>query len=258
MGSFNFPGSERTQPSVSRAVLDKSFLEGCTACELAKIAESGYRFVVTMEHYVEVCTGAKQGLVRKLHSLSEHVDLLDHIGTLYKYEIENRRACSPVADRFIQGYLNPNFSFQFTDEQRTAIAAECEHIETWSSNVFEKIIQEVAIKSGGLEALDAACADTVRTVYGRLRLLNSGLPEPDLIDERWAIYRKVQMDLLATTDYLKAWNGRALSFRQERRRHDQVDFRICIVAALTGGLAARDKRLIGYFQAICPLGDLIT
>lgn len=233
--------------NMRRVVLDKSFLESFRADDLGQIARGGYRFVVTMEHYVEVCAGSKQGLLAKLHGLSEHVDLIDHIGTLYKYEIENRKACSPLTSHFIRGYLNPNFSLRFTPEQQTTITAECEYIERRSSDVFEKIIQEIAAKNPGINAWDASCSDTVRTVYGRLRLRDSKLPGPGLIDERWAIYRKVQLDLLATTNYLKAWNGRDLSLGQERRQHDQVDFRICIVAALAGGLAARDKKLIEYF-----------
>ena len=130
--------TSQNQIDVRRVVLDKSFFESRSTYELERVAERGYRFLVTGEFYVEVCTSSKQGLVAKLHSLSEYVDLLDHIGTLYKFEIENRRACSPITSHFIRGDLNPKFSFQFTEKQQAAIAAEYEHIEKWSSDVFEK------------------------------------------------------------------------------------------------------------------------
>ncbi len=241
--------------SIRYAVMDKSFLQGCTHHDLELVTQSR-RLVVTMEHYIEVCTGNSEGLLRKLHKLSAHVDLLDHIGTLYKYEIENRQPCTPVANHF-RGQLNPSFSLQFTNEQWTAINAERDHIETWSSNVFAPIVREIEIKNPGLERLDVCDADTIRTIYNRLRGRSSKLPEPELIDEHWAVYRQVQVDLIAAADYLKTFDGKIFHLRQERIRHDQIDFRICIVAALIGGLATRDKRMIRYFQTVCPQGDVV-
>ncbi len=102
---------------VQHMVLDKSFLQGSTSEALAEVVRSGHRFIVIAEHYVEVSTSSRSvtNLLKKLHGLSEHVDILDHVGILYRCEIQNHGSCLPLARHFSPGVLNPNFSFQFTN-----------------------------------------------------------------------------------------------------------------------------------------------
>lgn len=240
-------------------VLDKSVLQGCRLDVLESIARSSARFVMTAEHYMEVCTTDDQKrkeLLGKLHGLSRHIDLLDHIGTLYKYEINKQRPCSPVTKHFAKGVLNPNFTFQFTDEQDRIFKEERDYLENRSANEFQHIVKEIAMKNQGLDKKNICHAEVVRQVYSRLRVQASKLPPAELLDEHWAIYRKVQVDLLATFDYSYSYNGSNFCIRQEKMAHNQIDFRLCIVGALVGGLATRDKIMRRYFQTICPSGWL--
>lgn len=248
-----------TSNEIRHLVLDKSFLQGCQRDDLESIARSGTRFVVIAETYVEVCTAdnLREQLLRKLHGLSEHVDILDHVGTLFKYERDNQRPCWPVAEHFIRGAFNPNFAFRFTDEQARAIREEKDSIEVTASSQFLGIVREIVMKNRGLDSEHICREDTIRQVYARLRAQASRLPPPELLDERWAIYRKVQVDLLATFDYLQNYNGTEFLRGAKRRAHDQTDFRVCIVGALVGGLAARDGMVKKYFQTLCPTGRLV-
>ncbi len=250
---------QRNQQQMRYMVLDTSYFRTCSPEQLLEDGQKGIRFVVPMEVWIEVCTAGedKAGLLSKLHELADFVDLLDLLNTLYKYEIEKCRPCSPLTDHFLPGRLNPNFSRQFIADRWNVITAESDHMEQWSSDVFLRIIQEVSAKCSNLGELDISNADHVLSVYDRLRVPGSRLPAPHLIDDRWAIYRKVQMDLLAAVDYLRTWSGKAFALKQERKLHDQVDFRVCIIAALMGGLAAEDNNLIQYFRSMCPSGDLI-
>ncbi len=240
-------------------VLDKDFFQGCRRDDLESIACSGVRFIVIAETYMELCTtdDLREQLLRKLHGLSPHIDILDHIGTLYKYEIDNRLPCSPVIEHFIRGALNPNFTFQFTDEQSRVIQGEKDHLENRAPNEFLGIVKEIAIKNPGFDEGDICCAEIIRQVYGRLRKQESRLPPPNLLDDRWAIYRKVQVDLLAAFDYLRSYDGKEFRRSVRDRAHDQIDFRVCIVGALVGGLATRDNMVTKYFQTICPMGRLV-
>ena len=243
----------------SHLVLDKSFFDGCNLQEMETIAQSGMRFIVTAELHVEICTTnhlRKQSL-EKLHKLSECIDLLE-IRSLYKYELEKHCASSPVTAHFIKGAFNPNFDFEFTDEQTKIIKEEQNYLERESADAFLEIAKEVVAKSRGFMCLDVCQPDVIREVYGRLRAASSRLPESDLLDEKWALYRKVQVDLLGTLDYMQNYHGGQFQLGQERRAHDQVDFRVCIVGALAGALATNDDKVAEYFRTICPSGFLLN
>ena len=248
-----------TSSEIRHLVLDKSFLQGCQRDDLESIIREGTRFVVIMETYVELATTDKlrEQLLRKLHGLSEHVDILDHIGTLVKYERENLRPCWPVAEHFIRGAFNPNFSLRFADDQATVIQEQKDYLENKAPSEYLGIVKEIAMKKRGLDQKDICRAEVIREVYGRLRKQESRLPPAELLDERWAIYRKVQVDLLATFDYLRSYHGMKFHRSVKDRAHDQIDFRVCIVGALVGGLAARDNMVSGYFRTICPTGRLV-
>lgn len=241
---------------VHHMVLDKSFLEGSEA--LAEVARSGHRFIVTAEHYVEVSTSSRSvtNLLKKLHGLSEHVDILDHVGILYRYEIQNQSPCSPLSGHFFSGVLNPNFSFQFTDEQAQEIKEERDHLEIESANMFELVAPEIWNNVSSFKREDICKRDVIQKIYNRLRPPTSNLPGAGLLDVRWALYRRLQVELLAAMDYHGGFDGVKFNIGQERRGHDQIDFRICIVGALAGGLAACDKKIRQYFKEICPGGVL--
>lgn len=237
-------------------VLDKDFFQGCPR-DVESIAHAGTRFIVIEETYMEVGTtdNLREQLLRRLHGLSEHIDLL-HIGALFKYEIDNQRPCWPVTEHFQRGVLNPNFTFPFTDQQTKVLEEKRDYVEYHSANQFLQIVKEIQAKTGKFERGDICRADAVREVYASLR--SSRWPPAELLDERWAIYRKVQVDWLAALDYLQNYDGTEFLRSAKTRAHDQIDFWVCVVGALVGGLATRDEKTVArYFRTICPTGRLV-
>ena len=242
----------------SHLVLDKSFFDGCTLKKLETIARAGTRFIVTGELFVEIRTTSlhREQSVQKLHKLSKYIDLLE-CRALLKYELDRHLPSSPVTAHFVRGTLNPNFSRSLTAEETRTVETERSYLEEKSPGTFLKIVQELVAQSEGFTKGIVCQPDMIREVYSRLRALSSRLPESNLLNESWALYRKLQIDLLARFDYIRSYSGEEFHLSKGRLSHDQIDFRVLTVGALVGSLATNETKMAEYFETICPAGILL-
>ena len=232
-------------------VLDKSFLQGCSDVNFQAFVNSGRCPVVTAELYVEVCTDENKMRSKKLLArlYNSPAYLIEHIGTLYNYEIENHRPSGPIIPSLLnQRKLNPRFNFDFDQEQMGQINDEKHYLEEESADAFGPIVKEILHRAPSLDNDKIRSIDYIRKVYGYLTTKKSTFPPSEILDERWALYRKVQMDLLASRDY---------AYSSKKKAHDSIDLRICIMGALVGALAVRDGKIKNYFKIICPTGEII-
>ncbi|RKY31969.1 MAG: hypothetical protein DRP74_03615, partial [Candidatus Omnitrophota bacterium] len=103
---------------VAYVVLDKSFLQGCQQRHLDTVVRSN-RLLVTAELFYEISSSKElKKCFNKLIPFKDSIDLIDHLGALFKFEIKQQRSCMPLSQHFLQGTLNSNFNFQFNDEQK--------------------------------------------------------------------------------------------------------------------------------------------
>ncbi len=93
-------------------VLDKSYLQGCTEKDLQKIIENN-RLLVTAHLGYEIFTDDRnlENCWGKLVRLRHHIDLIDPIGTLYKFEEKKQESCMPLSTHFLQNISKISIKF---------------------------------------------------------------------------------------------------------------------------------------------------
>lgn len=185
------------------------------------------------------------------------MDLLDHSGTLLKYEIENKQPCTPLSSHFLPVGLNPNWNSKLTEPQFETIADFHDHWEVTGPKAFDEVVREIIGTCGRTKPEQVAFdRDTVMDVYAQLRGSDDRLPPPSAINEDWAIYRRLQIELIAAHEYMFSFQDDQFRIGQDRKAHNQIDFRVLVAASLAGGVATRDRLIKRYFNILCPEGIL--
>lgn len=238
-------------------VLDKDYFQGCKEEDLKALTKNG-RLLVTAELFHEILTDDKVAFkvhFNKLLKFRESIDLIDHLGTILKYEIENLVPCTPLSDHFIPGVLNVDYNFNLTDDQKDHIEDYYEFWEVSGAKGFEEVVLEIWKECSELKPKDiAANKELVLRAYEYLKSPN--LPSVDKIDQNWAIFRKLQIDLIASMEYMRSYSDGYFNITKKNKAHDQIDFRICIFALLTKAIATGDKKIKRYFKLLCPEGQI--
>jgi hypothetical protein len=81
-------------------------------------------------------------------------------------------------------------------------------------------------------------------------------PPAELIDEKWAHFRWIQVQLLAGLDFFASYELGA-PFRQEDMFHELLDLDYLIPALLVGGLASSEVRMVQRFRLLRPDGVVL-
>jgi hypothetical protein len=81
-------------------------------------------------------------------------------------------------------------------------------------------------------------------------------PPPELLDERWTLFRWIQVYLLALLDFFVKYGSRT-DPAKEQILHELLDLDYLIPALLIGGLACREKRFVERFQFLRPGGVVL-
>lgn len=238
-------------------VIDKSFLQGCRSEQLKAIIERKHRILLTAELGLEIFTTNAPGLnkcFKKLLIFKEHIDIIDHLGTLLKIEIEKQISSSPISSYFSKGILNQNFNYVFDEKQTGHIKNFENDIEIFGAQKFDRIVLEIKKTSPKITIRDIQNPVIIRKIYAGLR--TEKLPPVDKITEQWAIFRRLQVDCMAAIEYSHSFRNGQFDIKEERKRHNQIDFRIIVFALLTKGLASNDRLIRRYFKFLCPDGIL--
>lgn len=250
--------NRRDMIPTSHVVLDKSYLQGCTSVDLKEMS-SKYRLMLCAETFHEVVSspdGEMKGCMKKLLALTSSVDLLEHNGTLLKYEIKNDRQCKPLSDHVLPVGLNPQWNYTISEPQHETISDFHNHWEVESPKVFDEIVLEIVGACGRITPAQVASdRKAVLKAYGHLRA-SECLPLPSRLSEDWAIYRRLQIELIAAHEYMYSFREGQFYIREEQKAHNQIDFSVLVAACLAGGVATRDRLIKRYFNILRPGGVL--
>lgn len=137
--------NEKDVIPLNHIVLDKSYLQGCTSLSLQEMSKK-HRLILCAETFHEVVSspdGEMKDCMKKLLAFTTSVDLLDHNGTLLKYEIENWQPCKPLSDHILPATLNPQWNYTISEPQSETITYFHNHWEVHSSKAFDEIVLEI-------------------------------------------------------------------------------------------------------------------
>jgi hypothetical protein len=122
---------------MTELVLDKSFLDGASH-QLVSEACVAHRALCTESLFFELMTTKPESQVRcfaKLPDRPHSFVLIPNVGTLLRFEVENRKPCVPLFDRRIEGaYV---FNPKLRDGTHVPEGEVLETLNTWRAQVAE-------------------------------------------------------------------------------------------------------------------------
>lgn len=209
----------------------------------------------------------------RLPSTHNPVVLVPNVGAILRWEVHNQEPVETLSKiamndefRFNPDLGNPKYeigSAQTRDlvEWRNDMEGRVQQFADHASTI-PQAFPELANYCPGQEAsrIEEAksriCTERefVRSFYHNE---DAQWPSFDTISEEWAIYRWLQIRVLAALDYFKKHGVMKKSGKAKAIENEYLDLEYCLVACLCGGLATRDHILAGRFMALCVKGKLL-
>jgi len=267
---------------VGAIVLDKSFLQGSKKAQIHDLAQK-HRLLMSDTLFYELLTGGEPARSRcfaKLPPVPNPVDLVDHVGTLMRKEIETHCPAGKPSENCIQlkfqfnprlvtpEYELPKEALISVEEQTVKIGARVKQligrvslVDTFFPNLLsgndskrtqERIDAEQAIAEPG----------ALLPFYANLEAPPGEKPFPpsSLVTEEWAVYRWLQVQFMFALDIYVRFQGVVpedlTPLMYEKIEHDVLDAEVMMLACLEGALATREKKLVRWWNLLCPSGTL--
>jgi hypothetical protein len=262
-------------------ILDKCFLQGSSASRIHELADR-HRLLVSDGLFYELLTcgePARSRCFAKFPAVENPVDLVSHIGTLARKEIDTHCPAGKPSEnreelRFVFNAKLVGANYELPEEAKQATTERFSELRESSKNMLDMAltIEEFfpGLLSGNQSSREAAraSAEALIVAPGSLNEFIGSLEAPDghpglppayLLDDRWAIYRWFQVKLLFALDLYVRHQGRLPEMTDAawvRLEHDVLDAEVLSLGVLEGVFATREKKLIRWWKLLRPDGIL--
>ena len=257
-------------------VLDKSYLHQVGPKKMAEFCSS-YQGLMPESLFYELLTTSPKNRAkcfRNLPKVENPLVLVKSVGSILRAEVEKKAPLADIKDAsihirymFNRNLINPHH--EFTNEQKYSISQ-------WKKDITLRVYdfkQKAAVVSGWFprikgfkagsdpkpieEAKQLVCRDSgvVREIYERIR--NQAFPPAEMVDERWGLFREIQVYVVAALDYVFMYGDNNPDALSRKIENEYLDLEYCITASLVGALASQDKRMIGRFKSVRPDGFVL-
>lgn len=265
-------------------VLDKSFLQGAKKVRIEVLSRT-HRLIVSDALFYELLTSSEPGRSRcfsKFPPIENPVDLVNHIGTLMRLEIDTHVAAGkPSTHREkLRFQFNPhlvNADYQLPDEARITVDEQTADLRSDVASFIDQMpliadffptllngTQDEQLSAR--ESAEAAIAEPGALIpfYANLEPPpgERPLPSAKAVDENWALYRWLQVQLMFALDLYIRYRGSRVEVltpaMYEKLEHDVLDAQVLMLGCLEGALATRERKLIRWWNLLCPGGTLYS
>lgn len=251
-------------------VLDKSFLDATGSAQLQYYVSKGWTFIVPEALMYELLRKNDEGRTRSLRKLSrieKSVVSLPGIGPMFQAEV---REVKPASSVLQAKRVSLRRNFRMTQSERRDTVRRTAQLEgqlpdliaVWRSlgsmpELKEAQPKEIPKVLADLKQQVRDDPEAIRQFYENVALgLPPNFPSPALIDERWAIFRWIQVYLVAGLDFFGSY-GLGAQPNPDKLLHERIDLDYTIPALLVGGLACYEKRIRQRFKLLRPGGSLL-
>ena len=271
--SVLFPFGVKT--SRSFAVLDKSFLQGVNSAQLQYYAQRGWTFGLTealMHEHFRKRDARRIANLFKLHSIEGSVVLLPGIGEMFRSEAKTLKpACATMQAKRIEFTPQKGPSGEYFELDRPSLMSTQERSRELKARLREIIdvwqlsLREMSeLKNASPKELPERINElslNIRDDRGDMRGFyanhrHADFPPPELLDEKWAFFRWIQVQLLAGLNFISR-HGVNAKVDEESMLHELLDLDYLISALLVGGLACRETRFVERFRFLRPDGVIL-
>jgi hypothetical protein len=186
--------------------------------------------------------------------------LVQNVGAILRWEVENQRPLSSIDDLV----MSERFQFNpgLVDEDFDLGESQVSAIENWRKersvrvHDFADHCSKIPIRFPELKGYRPGTTTTyierikkrICTEPGFVRELYRGgrggtWPTKEQIDERWSIYRWLQIRVVAALDYFRKYGERDVSSETTKVENEYLDLEYCLVGCLVGAIATKDSGL---------------
>jgi len=258
-------------------VIDKSFLQGAPKDTLQLLFDN-HRVLMTSVNFLELLTTSSTERARcfkRLPKSENPVALVEPLDLILRWEVENQQPLSNIDHvirgeqfHFNSGLVNENFQMEeeqtnFTEYLKRNVATQTNEFAEHCSQITVPFPELSNYRPGNnpsqIEIIQKrVCTDSefVRGFYSALPG-HTG-PPPEHIDEQWALFKWIQIRLVAALDYFRKYGAREMSSETTKIENEYLDLEYCLIGCLVGSIATRDKGMAERFLAICPSGGVIS
>jgi hypothetical protein len=257
-------------------VIDKSFLQGASKKTLQSLFQN-HRILMTFVNFYELLTTSPVKRARcfqRIPAIENPVELVEPVGSILRWEVKNQWPLLNI-DHVIrkeQFDFNPrlvNENFQMEEEQSIHMEDLNRHMATRAKE-FAEHCSQILIRFPELRSYrpgdnpsqiegvqKTICTDPefVRELYSRP---DETWPTADRIDEQWALFKWIQIKVMAALDYYRKYGEKEMSSETTRIENEYLDLEYCLIGCLVEAIATQDKGMRKRFLALCPSGKVFT
>lgn len=210
----------------------------------------------------------------KLPAVDNPVILVPHSGAILRREIDTRAPCRDIMEialsvpyTFNKGMADPGFKIsdkqqQSVSEWKRDIKAQVKDFKEMSACVSGWFPKLKGFKAGANpepieEAKSLICKDQnmVKRIYEKIR--HNSFPGAELITEKWALFRWVQVHVFAALEYVRMYGDDNSTAISKKIENEVLDLDYCITALVIGALASRDCGMKERFMLMRPDGIIV-
>lgn len=263
---------------MAEIVLDKSYLDGASASEVADVCER-YTALMPQELFFEMmttCPESQRRCFAKLPDRDSPVALIPPVGVLVDFERRDHLACVPLSGHRVDGHPYA-FNRRLRDGTFVPSADDARQLTAWQSQVDTDTrafmdtcltVSDVFPDIKGLRRAELLAAverarETIATDRNFVRSIYSAgapsdAPPADQIDPQWAVFRLYQCRMLSALRMFARYEGAMPDQKGSefwrRAEHSMHDVYYLILGSLAGGLATFDGEIKKDFLLIRPDG----
>ena len=208
----------------------------------------------------------------KLHSIEGSIVLLPGIGEMFRSEAKTLEpACTTMRAKRIEFTTQKGPSGEYFELDRRSLMSTEERsrelkvklraiIDVWQLSLREMpelknaSPKELPERIKELSLTIRNDRSDMREFYANHRHVD--FPPPELLDEKWAFFRWIQVQLLAGLDFISR-HGVDAKLDEESMLHELLDMDYLISALLVGGLACRETKFVERFRFLRPDGVIL-
>ena len=259
-------------------VIDKSFLQGASK-ETLQLLFNIHRVLMCAVNFYELLTTKpfeRARCFQRLPKGENPVALVESLDFIWQWEVENKRPLLDIQHAIIQGTYH--FNSRLINENFRMNEDQIKHLEDMQGRMSSKVkafaehCSQITIRFTELSNYRPGGSNPSQIEKFQKRICtepefvrefyNSGRgdkwPPADSIDKRWAIFKWIQIRLIAALDYFRKYGAREMSSETRKIENEYLDLEYCLIGCLVGTIATQDKGMAKRFLALCPSGKVFS